>query len=68
MKRLENNGIKSKIYYPIPLHKQKLYIDLGYTDNLPISEKVAKEVLSIPIHPSVNKTDLELIANLIKQK
>lgn len=58
IKHLEKNGIKAKIYYPIPLYKQKLYKDLGYKDNLPIAAKIAKEVLSIPVHPGLSKKDL----------
>ena len=61
IKHLEKKGIKTKVYYPIPLHKQKLYRDLGYKDSLPIVEKVAKEVLSIPIHPSLTRKDLSKI-------
>lgn len=60
----ERNDIRPKIYYPIPLHKQKLYKDLGYKDSLPVSEKLANEVLSIPVHPSLTKKDLAQIVRI----
>jgi perosamine synthetase len=64
IKLLESNGIKSKIYYPIPLHKQKLFKVLGYRDSLPVSERMTKEVLSIPVHPSLSRQDLAKIVKL----
>lgn len=62
---LQKNGIGYGIFYPLPIHKQKFYKKLGYKDRLPISEKVAKEVLSLPIHPLVTKEHLDLVANVI---
>lgn len=62
---LDENEIKSRIYYPIPLHNQKMYQDLGYSDKLPICEGVVREVLSLPIHPSVTKKDLDKIVNVL---
>lgn len=58
---LEKNGISSAIYYPLPVYKQKLYLDLGYNEHLPITEKYSKEILSLPIHPSLTKMDLRKI-------
>ncbi len=63
---LEKNGVGYSIYYPVPVHKQKIYRNLGYKDKLPISEKLAKEVLSIPIHASLNQIDLKRIISSIK--
>lgn len=59
--RLSEKGIGSAVYYPLPIHKQPLYQEFGYNDNLPISEKVAHEVLSLPVHPSLTMEDLEYI-------
>lgn len=64
---LSQKGIDSSIYYPTPLHKQKVYIDLGYKDSLPVSEKLADEVLSLPVHPLVSEEDLEFIIKTIKE-
>ncbi|MEA3254687.1 MAG: DegT/DnrJ/EryC1/StrS family aminotransferase [Candidatus Altiarchaeota archaeon] len=62
---LTEKGIGSGIHYPVPVHKQPLYRDLGYAVNLPVSEGLAREVLSLPIHPSVTKEDLDYIADTI---
>lgn len=64
IKQFQKNKIQSKIYYPIPLHKQKLYKDLGYKDLLPVSETVSKEVLSLPVHPGLSNNDLEKIVSV----
>lgn len=64
-RRLNENGIGTGIYYPIPIHKQPLYLDLGYNDVLSISEGIAKEVVSLPIHPAITKEDLNHIAETL---
>lgn len=61
VKILNNKGIGTGVYYPIPVHKQPLYQKLGYKDSIPISEKVAKQVISLPIHPKITKKDLDYI-------
>ena len=62
---LNEKGIGSGIHYPVPVHKQPLYKQLGYDMTLPVSEGLAREVLSLPIHPSVTKEDLDYIADTI---
>jgi len=57
--KLKQKGIATEIYYPLPIHKQPFYQKLGYNDYLPKSEKAAREVLSLPIHPSLTREDLE---------
>jgi perosamine synthetase len=64
--RLNKKGIDARIYYPIPIHKQPLYQKLGYRCRLPVSEKVANEVLSLPVHPALTKEDLKRIVEAIK--
>jgi dTDP-4-amino-4,6-dideoxygalactose transaminase len=61
--KLTEKGIGNKIYYPVPIHKQKLYRDLGYRIKLPNSEKASEEVLSIPVHPSLTNEDLKAITD-----
>lgn len=65
MKKLKRNDIECEIYYPIPIHKQALFKKLGYDEKLPICEKISKEVLSLPIHPSVSKNDLNKIIEIL---
>ncbi|MCL5070810.1 MAG: DegT/DnrJ/EryC1/StrS family aminotransferase [Actinobacteria bacterium] len=58
---LDKKGIKTEVYYPTPIHKQKIYKSLGYLDRLPVAERVSKSVLSLPVHPYLNKKDLDRI-------
>jgi perosamine synthetase len=66
-RQLLEAGVGSEVYYPIPVHKQQVYIDMGYGDqSFPESEKAAEQVLSLPIHPSVTQEDLEIIVAAVK--
>ncbi len=63
---LEKNGIQVLIHYPVPLHLQKAYRYLGYSEgDLPIVEKVSSEILSLPIYPELNKEKLDYILEKI---
>jgi dTDP-4-amino-4,6-dideoxygalactose transaminase len=62
---LEEQGVGSKVYYPIPIHQQEPYV--GIDTNCPNAEKAAKEVLSIPVHPSVTDEETETIINAIEK-
>jgi dTDP-4-amino-4,6-dideoxygalactose transaminase len=66
-KRLTEMGIGTEVYYPVPVHRQQLYLDLGYGgQSFPESERAAREVLSLPIHPGVTQQDLETIVAAVK--
>lgn len=67
LKQLNENGIGARVYYPKPIHKQPLYVRMGYKDFLPVAEDMAKKVLSLPIHPGLKKEDLEHIVDTIKK-
>ena len=64
--KLMDKGVGTEIYYPLPIHKQPLYQNSGYDDHLPNSEKAAREVLSLPVHPSLTKEDLGKIVLAIQ--
>jgi perosamine synthetase len=64
--KLTDKGVGTEIYYPLPIHKQPLYQNLGYDDHLPNSEKAAREVLSLPVHPSLTKEDLKNVVRAIQ--
>jgi len=66
VKTLSENGVGTGIYYPVPTHKQPFYQELGYNDPLPVSERVASEVVSLPVHPSVIQAELDHIIDVIK--
>jgi dTDP-4-amino-4,6-dideoxygalactose transaminase len=59
---LQENGVGSEVYYPVPVHKQSFYMsELGYDVSLPNSEQAALEVLALPVHPALSQADLETI-------
>jgi dTDP-4-amino-4,6-dideoxygalactose transaminase len=63
---MQNSGIECAVHYPLPLHRQHLYLQLGYGGiSLPVSEKAAKHVLSIPVHPGLSRKNLEQISSAI---
>ncbi|MBI2671586.1 DegT/DnrJ/EryC1/StrS family aminotransferase [Candidatus Woesearchaeota archaeon] len=63
---LENN-IRSDIHYPMPIFEQPLYKRLGYNiEGFNVSKEVCKKVLSIPVHPSLSKDDLDHIIKTLK--
>ncbi len=67
MQYLKDNGIGCGIHYPEVLHRQPLYKSLGYKQNLcPVAEQATKEVLSLPVHPSLSNKDIYTIIKVIK--
>jgi UDP-2-acetamido-2-deoxy-ribo-hexuluronate aminotransferase len=65
---LKEQGIPSMVYYPKALHDQSAYKDLGYKKgSSPVAEMLAECVLSLPIHPYIEKEDIELVCNQIKR-
>jgi dTDP-4-amino-4,6-dideoxygalactose transaminase len=66
--QLRESGIPTAIYYPIPVHRQIPYQRYPITPaGLPVSEKLAGEVLSLPMHPYLNETDQDMIINAVKK-
>lgn len=59
---LRERDIEAVVFYPRPLHRQPLYRDLGYAaQSFPVAERLAGEVLSLPVHPALSAEDLERI-------
>ena len=64
---LTKAGIGTGIHYPIPLHMQKAYEDLGYkVGDFPITEKTAPEIVSLPMFPSLAPDQQEKVASNVK--
>lgn len=65
---LRENEIISQIHYPLPLHLQEAYKNLGYKKgDFPISEKVTSEILSLPMYPELTKGQIEKVVEKIKE-
>lgn len=65
---LKAKGIGSAIYYPIPLHRQPCFADLGYAaGSMPRSERAAEEVLSLPIFPELTHAQLDYVIAAIRE-
>ena len=65
---LKENGVGCEVYYPLPLHLQPCYRDLGYREgDFPESEKAAKESLALPVHSALKPEDMDYICDLIRQ-
>lgn len=62
--QLHQQGIATNIYYPLPLHQQQAYSGYGH-HRLPITEKIATEVLSLPVHPALSREDLSTMIKAI---
>jgi perosamine synthetase len=55
--RLKDEGVGSEVYYPVPVHQQQIYAG-ACTEEFPEAERASREVLSLPVHPSL--TDMEI--------
>jgi len=63
-KFLESRNIPSMVYYPGPIHLQKAYSSLGYTENdFPVTTSLCKEVLSLPMHPEMERDQIDFITS-----
>jgi perosamine synthetase len=65
---LAERGVGSGVYYPIPVHRQKPFEALGYGDQrYPVSERLANEVLSIPVHPGLSDTEVGTVIDAVNE-
>ena len=68
LKHLQAKEIGCAVYYPLPLHLQECFNSLGYKEgDLPTSEALAQQVLSIPVHPDLTKEQQDFVIESIKE-
>ena len=65
-KHLGEKGIPFGIYYPIPLHRQKAYLDERYKESdFPVTNQLVKEVISLPMHTELDEDQIRYISETI---
>jgi dTDP-4-amino-4,6-dideoxygalactose transaminase len=66
--QLQNAGVSTIIYYPIPIHRQPAYASLGYgPGSLPVTERLCAEVLSLPIFPELSDEQQGRVIEVLRQ-
>ena len=67
VQHLKEKGIGTGLHYPIPLHFTGAYAHLGYEKgDFPVAEKLANEILSLPIYPELTEDKIEYVCEKIK--
>jgi dTDP-4-amino-4,6-dideoxygalactose transaminase len=66
--RLAEAGIGTGIHYPIPLHQQKAYENLGYkTGDFPVTERLAGEIVSLPMFPQLSDSQQDEVVSAVRE-
>ncbi len=65
---LGERGVGSAVYYPIPVHRQKPFIALGYgEERYPVTDRLTDQVLSIPVHPSLSDDEVSTVIGAVNE-
>jgi dTDP-4-amino-4,6-dideoxygalactose transaminase len=65
--RLTDAGVQTGVHYPVPVHLQPAYRDLGYVEGaFPVAEAAAREVLSLPIFPEMTAEQIATVAGVLR--
>jgi dTDP-4-amino-4,6-dideoxygalactose transaminase len=64
---LKRKGIDTLIHYPIPIHLQKAFKELGYQrGDLPLTEQFSRQVVSLPFFPELTESEMDEVAGVIR--
>jgi dTDP-4-amino-4,6-dideoxygalactose transaminase len=67
-KRMADLGVRTTVYYPVPLHLQPMYRELGYrAGDFPESERAVREVLSLPLYPEMTDAQVDEVVEACKR-
>ncbi len=66
MKALQEKNIACAVYYPIPLHRQEVYMEAYRDTRLPVTEAVASKCFSLPVYPELEDEKVDVITDVIK--
>jgi len=68
IKRMSELGVPTAVHYPIPLHLQPVYVNLGYKKgDFPNAEKAAERVVSLPMHPYLDESTIAKVVETVKK-
>ncbi|MCX7860096.1 MAG: DegT/DnrJ/EryC1/StrS family aminotransferase, partial [Chloroflexus sp.] len=62
IKQLNAAGVGTAIFYPLPIPQQPLYRKLGIEAETPVADRIAREIIALPVHPALSDGDLRQIA------
>lgn len=66
--KLKDEGIPTSVFYPIPIHLSTAYKYLGYKiGDFPISEQISNHIVSLPMHPYLQESEIQLICDIINE-
>ena len=66
--KLQEKGIASMVYYPVPMHMQKAYTDPRYKEgDFPVTEELSRNVMSLPMHTELTDEQLAYIVNGVNE-
>jgi dTDP-4-amino-4,6-dideoxygalactose transaminase len=66
-KRMGERGVQTAVYYPVPLHLQPMYRELGYrAGDFPEAERAAREVLCLPMYPELTDAQVDEVVEAVK--
>jgi len=66
LQTLHEAGIRAGIHYPIPIHRQGAFNGLEHRASFPVAERLADEILSLPIFPGISDRDQERVSDALR--